>query len=142
MPEPVQLLRRALPLVSAAVVIAVLYDAWVFYSRWSSARQAEQARQDEERRRAGTIELPGGTNFRIINFYAVPQVIRRGGQARICFGVYGAKSVLLEPPVEALRPAITDCFEVAPRKDTEYKLIAEDGAGHTATARLAIKVAP
>lgn len=142
MREPVRLLRRALPFLSVAVVAAVLYDGWVFYSRWSSARQAEPARRDEEARRAReTVDLIGGTSFRIINFYASPQVIRRGDSARICFGVYGAKQVRIEPPVEALHPATTDCIEVAPREDTEYKLIAKDGAGHTATARLVIKVA-
>jgi hypothetical protein len=46
----------------------------------------------------------------------------------------------MEPAVAELHPAITDCLEVAPRQDTEYKLIAEDGAGHTATANLAIQV--
>ena len=141
MGDSIRLLRRALPLVSVAVIAAVAYDGWVFYSRWRSAREAEQARQAEEARRARqTIDLMGGTDFRIINFYAVPQTIRRGGQARICYGVYGAKRVRIEPAVEDLHPAISYCFDVTPRKDTGYKLIAEDGAGHTATASLVIRI--
>jgi hypothetical protein len=143
MREPVQLLRRALPFVSVAVFAAVLYDGWIFYSRWSAGREAEQMRREDESRRARqSIDLLGGTSFRIINFYASPQEIRRGDRARICFGVYGAKSVRIEPPVETLRPAISDCLTVAPRKDTGYQLIAEDGAGHTSTASIAIKVRP
>ena len=141
MRDSMRLLRRALPLVSVAVIAAVAYDGWIFYSRWRSARETGQARQTEEARRARqTLDLIGGTDFRIINFYASPQVIRRGTQAKICFGVYGAKRVRIEPAVGDLRPAASYCLQVAPRKDTAYKLIAEDGAGHTATASLVIKV--
>lgn len=139
----VPLLRRLLPLLSIAVLAAVVYDGWIFYSRWSGAREAEKASQAEEARRARqTIDLMGGTDFRIINFYAVPQTIRRGSQARICYGVYGAKRVRVEPAVEDLHPGVNYCWQVAPRKDTSYKLIAEDGAGHTATASLVIRVVP
>jgi hypothetical protein len=84
----------------------------------------------------------GGTDFRIINFYAVPRSIRRGSQARICFGVAGAKRVRIEPRIEDLHPAASYCLQAAPRKDTRYKLTAEDGAGHTATASLSVKVVP
>src|SRR5580700_7996919 len=129
LPKPISLLRRLLPLVSAAVLAAVLYDGWIFYSRWSSARETERARQADEARRARqTLDLVGGKNFRIIDFYAAPQAVRRGLQAKICYGVYGAKQVRIEPPVEDLRPAISYCLQVAPQKDTGYKLIAEDGA--------------
>src|ERR1017187_10008851 len=141
MRDSIRLLRRALPLVSVAVIAAVIYDGWSFYSRWRSARETEQARQAEEAHRARqTLDLIGGTDFRIINFYASPQVIRRGNQAKICFGVYGAKRVRMEPAVEDLHPAVSYCLQVAPRKDTAYKLIAEDGAGHAATASLVIRV--
>ena len=143
MPEPIRLIRRVLPLVSLAVLAAVAYDGWIFYSRWRSARETEQARQAEEARRARqTIDLIGGTDFKIINFYAAPQMIRRGNQTRICFGVYGAKRVRIEPAVGDLHPAMSYCLQVAPRKDTAYRLIAEDGAGHTATASLVIRVVP
>src|ERR1039457_2416828 len=135
MRDSMRLLRRALPLVSVAVIAAVIYDGWIFYSRWRSARETGEARRARQ-----TLDLIGGTDFRIINFYASPQVIRRGTQAKICFGVYGAKRVRIEPAVEDLRPAASYCLQVAPRKDTAYKLIAEDGAGHTATASLVIKV--
>ena len=143
MPSPVSLLRRALPFLGVAVVAAVLYDAWIFYSRWRDAQDAERARQADEARRAReSVELFGGTNFRIVAFYAAPTAIRRGGHAQICYGVYGAKSVRIEPPVEKLSPAPTYCFEVSPGKSTEYKLIAEDGAGHSASQSLEIQVAP
>jgi hypothetical protein len=142
MRAPIALLRRLLPLISIGVLAAVIYDGWIFYSRWRSVREGQRAQQAEEARRARqTLNLIGGTDFRIINFYASPQVIRRGNQTTICFGVYGAKRVRIEPPiVQDLHPALSYCQQAAPRKDTEYKLIAEDGAGHTATANLVVKV--
>ena len=137
----IRLLRRALPLLSIGVLAAVIYDGWIFSSRWRSARETDQARQAGEARRARqTLDLIGGTDFRIIDFYASPQVIRPGSQATICFGVYGAKRVRIEPAVGDLHPALSYCLQVTPREDTGYKLIAEDGAGHTATANLTIKV--
>lgn len=143
MAQPVRLIRRVLPLMTVAVVAAVVYDGWIFYSRWKSVRDGERAEKEEEVRRAQqTIDMIGGTGFRIVNFYASPQVVRRGAKAEICFGVYGAKRVRIEPPVEDLKPAMSYCFEVAPRKSTEYKLTAEDGAGHSAGASLEIKVTP
>jgi len=141
MPGSFRLLRRALPLLSIGVLAAVTYDGWIFYSRWRSAREGEQARQAEETRRARqTIDLIGGTDFRIINFYAVPEAVRLGKQATLCYGVYGAKAVRMEPAVEDVRSGISNCVQVTPRKDTAYKLIAEDGAGHVASASLVVKV--
>jgi hypothetical protein len=141
MRDSIPLLRRVLPVVTIGLAAAIAYDGWIFYSRWKSAREGEQQQQEEETRRARqTIDLIGGTNFRIINFYAVPQAIRSGSQAQICYGVYGAKRVTIEPAVADLRPAMSYCLQVAPRKDTSYKLIADDGAGHTASASLVIKV--
>ncbi len=136
------LLRRLLPLISVAVLAAVVYDGWIFYARWRSRREGEQAqREDEARRARQSVELLGGTDFRIINFYASPQAVRPGGPANLCFGVYGAKRVRIEPEVGDVHPAASYCLQVTPRKNTEYKLTAEDGAGHTVTASVAVRVA-
>jgi hypothetical protein len=141
MRDPAALIRRALPSLTIAVLVALAYDGWIFYSRWRSAREGEEQRQAEEARRARqTIEMLGGTDFRIINFYASPRAIRRGEQAQLCFGVYGAKRVRIEPGIGEVHPAVSNCLPVGPRNDTEYKLTAEDGAGHTATASAAIQV--
>jgi len=139
--DSVRVLRRLLPWLTVAVAAAILYDGWIFYSRWRDARNAKQASQAAEAQRdRQSLELLGGTDFRIIDFYASPQSIRRGAQTRICYGVYGAKRIRIEPPVEDLHPTITNCFDAAPRATTIYKLIAEDAAGHTATANLTIEV--
>jgi hypothetical protein len=49
--------------------------------------------------------------------------------------------VRIEPPVENVYPALTRCVQVSPRRDTEYKLVAEDGAGHTVSQSFVLKVA-
>jgi hypothetical protein len=139
----VKLLRRVLPYLSVAVVLAIAYDGWIFFSRWSGAREgqkAEQLKQAQDARR--TLELLGGEQLKILDFYATPGAIRRGGHATICYGVNDAERVRIEPPVEQLHPAISHCVEVSPLRDTDYKLIAEDRAGHAVTQRLTIKVAP
>jgi hypothetical protein len=137
------LLRKALPFLIVAILAAALYDSWVFYSRWRAAGETErksEAKKAEEARR--TIEMLGGGGLKTLSFYASPGAIRRGDRATICFGVYGAKSVRMEPPVEPLHPAVSYCFQVSPSRSTEYKLYAEDGSGHTATEGFVLTVAP
>jgi hypothetical protein len=135
--------RRALPYVSVAVVLAVAYDGWFFYSRWNDARQAVKAEVRQEAQDARrTLELLGGDQLKILNFYATPGAIRRGGHATICYGVNAAQRVRIEPPVEQLHPAVSHCIGVSPLRDTDYKLTAEDRAGHAVTQRLTVKVAP
>jgi len=133
--------RRALPLLMLAILIAAIYDGWIFYSRWSSARELEQehktAEADRDRK---TIEMLGGDQLKILNFYASPPSIRAGAQSLICFGVNSAKNVRIDPPVEELHPAVSRCFQVAPRHDTEYTLTADDGRGHSVKQTLQIRV--
>ncbi|MGA2878262.1 MAG: hypothetical protein ABSG13_04870 [Bryobacteraceae bacterium] len=135
--------RRVLPYLTIAMVIAVLYDGWIFYSRWNYAREAQKAearQQAQEARR--TLDLLGGDTLKILNFYATPPTIRRGQPSLICYGVNAAEHVRIEPPVEQLHPALSHCFQVSPLRDTEYKLSADDRAGHTVTATLSVQVAP
>jgi hypothetical protein len=137
----VPLLRRLLPYMAVAVLAALLYDAWIFYSRWSDKRRGAQARQEQEDKAArDTIDMLGGGQLKILSFYASPGEIKRGEHASLCFGVAGAKSVRIEPHIEDLHPALSYCSQIAPVRDTEYQLIAEDGAGHTAKQSVAVKV--
>jgi len=139
--RPMEWLRRALPFIGVALLAAIVYDVWIFYSRWHSSREAVEERQAAQAERdRESIKLLGGTSFRIINFYAAPQVIPRGTPTKLCFGVYGAKQLRIEPDVGDVHPAYSDCLEVAPKKDTRYKLTADDGAGHTLTAGVSVKV--
>jgi hypothetical protein len=55
--------------------------------------------------------------------------------------VSNAKAVKIEPEAEEpVWPAYSRCVHVSPRKDTTYTLTIEDGAGHTKSATLEIRV--
>ena len=137
------LLRKAMPFLFVATVAAVAYDGWFFYSRWRDARQTERLRlADEAKEARRTMDLLGGGKLRILSFYATPSAIHRGGHANICYGVYGAKAVRMEPPVKELHPAVSNCFQVSPSRSTEYKLVVEDHSGQTATQSFTLQVAP
>jgi hypothetical protein len=137
----IPLLKRLLPFLTAAVVLALLYDGYIFYSRWQNARDAKRQQQEKEAQEARqTIEMLGGDKLKILTFYASPGVIKRGDHTDLCFGVNNAKSVRIEPHVEDLHPALSYCMQISPREDTEYKLTAEDAAGHTATQSVEVKV--
>jgi hypothetical protein len=134
------LLRKAALVLIIPIVVFVVYDGAIFYSRWRYTRDQERAtRAMEEQEARRTIAVLGGGELKILNFYG-NNSIRRGEHATICYGVYGAESVRIEPPVEKLQPAVAHCLQVLPSVTTEYKLVAEDGTGHAATKELTIRV--
>jgi hypothetical protein len=136
-----KLLRRVLPFLAIAIVAGALYDAWIFYSRWSGNRAVERAnRETEAAQKRRQIDALGGDKLKILNFYAAPGAIRRGASASLCYGVNGAKTVRLEPAAAEVWPALSRCFQVSPVTDTEYKLTAEDAAGHTASESFILRV--
>ena len=135
------MIRRLLPYLGVIIGVAAIYDGWIFYSRWSSSHSIEQQRTRQEAGRdRETIQLLGGDQLKILSFYASPPSIHAGTESLICFGVNAAKSVRIDPPVQDLHPALSRCFAVAPASDTEYTLTAVDGAGHTVSQKLQIRV--
>ena len=139
--KPYPLLRRLLPFMAVAIAIAAIYDGAVFYSRWSHDRDETQARAQREADQAKrTSDLAGGDALKILGFSASPGVVQAGGQATLCYGVNEATTVKIEPPVENVYPALSHCVSVSPKKDTEYTLVAQDAAGHSASASLTIRV--
>jgi hypothetical protein len=137
--EPI--LRRVLPFMGVAILIAALNLGWTFYSRWNSnqeALRAQAAEEAEKDRRA--VEMMGNGEFKILSFYAVPMAIRRGDHASMCFGVSATKSMKIEPGVEPVKPTLTRCLPVSPKKTTEYTLTAEDGKGHTLKQSFTLQV--
>ena len=124
------------------VLIGAAYDGWIFYDRWQSDRDAERAHADAEAERARkTIAAIGGADFGIRSFYASPPVIHRGEPASLCYSVFGATTLRLDPPLAEVYPTFNHCIQASPGKDTEFTLTAADAAGHTATAKLVLKVA-
>lgn len=127
------------------VGFACLCVAAIVFFRWRENRgidreieQKKAAKRAEEDRR--TVEAMGGSRFEILSFYSSPPQIRRGDSAQLCYGVSNAKAVRLDPVVEPMWPSLGRCVNVSPRKDTTYTLTAEDAAGDTKTATVAIRV--
>jgi len=129
-----------MPVLGFLILAALVYDGYVFYSRWSSNRQAAEAQDAKVTAQRKAVVQRVGEGLKILSFYAAPSTIARGGHTNLCYGVSGATTVRMEPPVDAVWPALTRCVPVSPRKDTEYKLIAEDATGGSATQTAAVTV--
>jgi hypothetical protein len=132
-------MRRLLPFLSIAILIGLIYNGLVFYSRWTSNREVKRKlaeKQTEDARR--TLDLLG--DLKISDFYAFPARIKRGGQTRLCYATISAKTVRIDPPVGEVWPATGRCVEVSPRSTTVYTLVAEDGSGHRVTNSVTITV--
>ncbi len=138
---PPSLLGRRLALLGLVLAVAATIDGVIFYSRWSSTRELERAQVVKEAADARAfLKIAGGNELKILAFYASPGRINPGQKASLCYGVNEAKSVRLDPPVEEVWPAYTRCIQVSPAKDTEYKLTAEDAAGHSVSQKAVIQV--
>lgn len=85
-------------------------------------------------------KAPGGPSVRITQFYASKPAIPKGESSLLCYGVEGAASVRVEPPVEKLSPALTRCFEVKPAESTTYTLIAEGRDGTSVKETASVQV--
>ena len=134
-------LRRIVPVLGVLILAVAIYDGSIFYHRWAGNQRARQAQADRETDQARkAIAMVGGGDLKIVSFYALPGTIARGGQTSVCYGVTGAKTVRLEPPIQKVWPALTRCFTASLRKDTELKLIADDGAGRTVSQNLVVTV--
>jgi hypothetical protein len=129
---------------STALLVALLYVGWVFYSRWQenqayeqrvAAREAKIRAEDER-----VVELMGGSRFEILNFYGTPSIIRSDQSSTICYSVSNTKKVRLDPPDANVWPSLSRCFHVSPKKTTTYTLTIEDTEGHEKSATVKITV--
>src|SRR5579884_950022 len=131
-PEHGSGLRRILPYATVAVLVAVLYLGWVFYSRWASDRDLRQkAAQQQNEDLKKTYEMYGSGQVKIVSFYVSQDPIRAGEQVDLCYGVANAKTVKIDPTVGDVWPSLHRCMSVAPKQNTTYKLTADDGTGKT-----------
>ncbi len=130
-------LRRVLPFLGVLIALGLIYDAFIFYSRANRNSEEKQAQADRtaEKERS-TAQAYGGLGLKILTFYAAHEA---GRPTNLCYGVTGAKTVRMEPPVDGVWPALTRCVQVSPKKDTEYRLIAEDEAGHSVTQSVTVR---
>ena len=134
--------RALLPYTTVALIIAALYVAWTFYSRYESNRRAHEALQSskEEARKRVVDQIYGAGEIRFTTFGADSGVLRRGESTELCYGVVNAKTVKLNPPVEQAKPSYHHCVEVAPKTTTTYTITAEDGRGNTKSESITIQV--
>lgn len=128
------------------VVLIVL--AFVGYTMWSRKTQdadlayKQQAAKTAQQREsdAAAVEELGGSDFKIIAFYASPGLVHRGDTVDMCYGVSNAKNVTLDPPEGNVWPSANRCLQVKPKKTTTYTLTIDDGKGKTANQQLTITV--
>jgi hypothetical protein len=130
---------------AAVVAIVLIYIGYTFWSRHTEnadlANREQQARAAEQRESdAAAVEQLGGSDFKILAFYASPGIIHRGDTVEMCYGVSNAKTVALDPPDARVWPSANRCMQVTPRKTTTYTLTIDDGTGKTATQQLTIQV--
>jgi hypothetical protein len=134
-------LRALLPYLTIGVVLAAIYAGWTVYSRWNAHREEERAAKAAEAEADKKIvDEYGGGKLKILAFYASPGAVKPGGRALVCYGVANAKSVAIEPHIDDIAPSLSRCIEAFPRRTTEYKLIATDAKGQTATQSFVLRV--
>lgn len=135
-------LRAVLPYTTAAMVIVIIYVAWVLWSRYESNQEA--ARAAEERaaaaERSVNQEITHGGELTFTAFYASDAVVKRGESTQLCYGVINAKTVKLDPPVEPLKPTERHCFDIRPARTTTYTITADNGAGQTKQLSVTVRV--
>ena len=135
------MLRRLLPYTTVLTILAALYAGWTLYSRHQSAaeaeRQSQQKQADAERK---IVAAFGGDQLTILGFNAAKGEVAPGGRVVLCYGVSNATQVKIEPGVEPVKPAVSHCLEVFPKKTTTYTLKADDANGNSKSASLTIRV--
>lgn len=135
-------LYALLPYTTTLLVIVALWVAWTFYSRRQANLEAQRqidAKKEEARQRV-VRQIYGSGEVRFTAFSAAAGTLRRGDKTQLCYGVVNAKNVKIDPPVEALKPTFQHCFDIAPKTTTKYTITADDGAGHSKSESLTVRV--
>ena len=130
---------------SLVVVVVTLIVGWILFSHWQDNRQIERRTAQERAQKQresdnAALEQFGGKEMAIQSFYASPGVVGRGQSVQLCYGVANAKAVKLEPQPNPVWPSYARCVDVTPKKDTTYTLTIEDGAGHSQSQQLEVRI--
>ncbi|MFN7996029.1 MAG: hypothetical protein U0Q18_20635 [Bryobacteraceae bacterium] len=129
-----QTLTRSTMVLAAA---AMAFLIWTFANRQFSVPAATNRPAPVYKDVLGIDNL---TSVTILNFYASPGIITEGDNTTLCYGVAKAKTVRLDPPVQALSPSLNRCIQVAPEQDTQYTLTASGEDGRTVSESFTIQV--
>lgn len=76
----------------------------------------------------------------ITQFYASKPTLPKGETSLLCYGVEGAATVAIDPPIEQLTPSLSRCLNVSPKATTKYTLTAKSTSGAKATRDVTITV--
>ncbi|MEJ2109652.1 MAG: hypothetical protein P8Z37_07010 [Acidobacteriota bacterium] len=118
-----------------------LYLGWVYVSRWREQQALREIMDEQKGSQESTLsDYYGDGDLKLLNFYTTAPYLPLGETAKLCYGVASAETVRIEPPVEDVWPAISRCVDIAPQKDTIYRLIAEDAEGNTVSAEVSVKI--
>jgi hypothetical protein len=127
-----------------ATVIAVAYLFYVFISRHTTQMHFFETSEKEDAAHAELArkfnDAYGGTDVKILQFYARDGALTEGKSTVICYGVVNAKTVTIEPAMSGIGPSLNRCVEVAPKRDTTYTLTAEGENGKKVSAALTIQL--
>jgi hypothetical protein len=84
----------------------------------------------------------GASTGLILFFTAVQTRVPNGATATLCYGVKGASSVAIDPPVSAAALTVSDrmCLQTKPEVTATYTLTAKSASGETDTERVKITV--
>ena len=137
---PAEERRRTAPFVIAVIAVSVLFLGWVLLSRGPAATQPAAPVAAPARKTDDAVAFYGNGQLKVLSFYASPVEVRRGSRALVCYGVSNASAVRIEPALGETWPSTSRCLEVTGTKDTEYKLTAQDSAGHEETRTLSLRV--
>jgi hypothetical protein len=140
--QPKTIFHKLLPYTTVAMLLAMLYAGWTFYSRHQDSVKMQQEIDEKQQaaRKKVVDQVFGSGEILFSNFSIDTAQLKRGETARLCYGVENAKTLKLDPPVEDIKPSYHHCVEIAPKKTTTYTITADDGAGHTKSLSLEVKV--
>jgi hypothetical protein len=143
--DPTLSAKRRWSIFGIVVLILAGYIFFVFWTRRQDnaliqREQAEKAAADQREVDEKSIESLGGSDFKILAFYASPGYIAKGDTVDLCYGVSNAKTVTIEPPAGNIWVSTNRCLQIHPTKTTKYVFTAEDVKGNKQTADLTITV--
>lgn len=124
-----------------AALAVVFYLAWVFFGRYVENRARMPGKARESAAGDAAFErIYGGTEVRILQFYAPSGTVIEGSRSVVCYGVVNARAVRIEPAVDGVSPSLNRCVAVAPEEDTRYTLTAEGSDGRVVSESFLLKV--
>ncbi len=136
-------LKSILPYTTVAVILAALYVAYTFYSRYDSNRRAQEsaAAAQQETRQKQERAIFGSGEVSFTTFGADDASLNAGQSTQLCYGVVNATTVKIDPALsETPKVSSRHCIEIAPKKTTTYTITASDAKGNSKTESVTVQV--